>query len=510
LDVTSIAGLRILVIVGAGCLLFLVLAFSHPALVATFVDADKLLAADWTHHIFFAGYSWQGFQLPRTPSLFPDLLIYAPIQIVTSSWRFATFSFAAISMAALLLCSAALCASTTRLSFTKSAALCGLLILLLLAAELAYSGRGRHFMVFQPVAHGGSFIVSVVSALILERMRRDASYRWIAVLLVLSALATISDKLFVFYFTLPAAAAVVVIGARGTEAARLLAGPFVGTILGLVADRALHRQPDVAIEWSRMPEHVGLFVADLSPSLVLGSILPALVMLAVPLTSLPRMLGKMLQFDRAAFLWTLASVSIAATTALAILLLYFDIGGYRYLYALIWWPTLFTMVGCALFVQRFQMPLTPFGLASALALGGAAFVGSRVPGLLWQWQHPTVACLAELQARTGIRHGLAQYWHARPIEISSEWQFQVDQLDIEGNVMHWGNDLASYAQSQFDRRQRPAYRFIVMDDLDQAAVADRFGEPTSVLRCPTSLVWVYQHDLVPLSAQRGRRSVNAD
>jgi hypothetical protein len=59
------------------------------------MNADMLLPVSLLWDLRHHDYAWLGFQLPRVPSLVPDLLLYAATDLATGSYRWALFMSAA-------------------------------------------------------------------------------------------------------------------------------------------------------------------------------------------------------------------------------------------------------------------------------------------------------------------------------------------------------------------------------------------------------------------------------
>src|SRR5580698_7370776 len=53
------------------------------------ISSDTLLQTEFVWDALHHGYAWSGFQQPRVPSIFPDLLVFAVVQAATGSWRIA-------------------------------------------------------------------------------------------------------------------------------------------------------------------------------------------------------------------------------------------------------------------------------------------------------------------------------------------------------------------------------------------------------------------------------------
>ena len=478
--------------------LLLISGFSHVRFVGNFVNSDELLPADWTRHIFRDGYPAFGFQLPRTPSVFPDLLLFSPIQILTGSWRVAIFGLAVCLLVALIGAAGMIVGRIAGIPASRATASCWIIVFPLLLIEMAHSGAGRHFMAIQAVSHGGVFIVSLWAAVLSERLRRAWQNSLAILLCILCGLAALSDRLFIFTFVIPLSCALFFVPTEALVRRRLLLLVALGSVAGWFGAELINRQADIPLTWSFIPNRIGIFLGDLGASIFFGTFVPVLLLIGAPIVA--RRFLPVFPGDAARFYWAFAVTAIAGTTGLTAAFLYEDHGSSRYLDAAIWWPTIFAAAVLARLLER--RPRLTMALSSAIPAASVAMVlysGIAPPGSLWNWQHPVARCLLGRDAE--LRDGLAGYWQARAIEVSSDWRLQVDPLRRNGEIYDWGNDLASYSASHFDRSRPPDYRFIVMDDLDPGAIASRFGMPSEMLACGDSAVWIYGERLVPTSSR---------
>ncbi|ABD89682.1 hypothetical protein [Rhodopseudomonas palustris] len=484
-----------LLIVILGCLLLLLFGFSRETFFRNFVDADKLLAAEWTRHVFHDGLGWMQFQLPRTPSLFPDLLLFAPVQIATGSWRVATFVLAGTLLITLVVIAGLIVGRIATLPKAPAIAVCWIVSATMLSAELAFSGAGRHFQALQPVAHGGAFIASLAAAWLTDQLRRNFRPSGAIVLFAICALGVASDKLFVLCYSAPVAVALLLSPTASRNRRWLLSGVALASAAGLIGDGFLNRQPDIPLNWSMIPHHIGLFFSEINASLLVGTLIPMLLLLAAPLAVRWLPAGRQNR-DGARFYWTIAACAMVGTLSLTAAFLYEDRGAYRYLASVIWWPTIFAAAAVGLLLKRWTSLIV--GLTSVVAAGFAAIALYAVlrPSIsLWTWQHPAVDCLGDDAQTAPLREGLAGYWTARQITASSEWRLHADPVSATGERYHWGNDPRSYSESRIDRGRPPDYRWILPDGLDQAALTARFGQPARVIDCAGQTIWIYSQRL---------------
>ena len=110
-----------------------------------------------------------------------------------------------------------------------------------------------------------------------------------------------------------------------------------------------------------------------------------------------------------------------------------------------------------------------------LSLGVAALHAWSIPALAWR--QPIESCLSRLLPVSDRNAGLADYWLARPMTLSSNFRLQVQPINNEGQPSLWGNDPYWFTHSITSPSQVPTYSFIVMAQLSPTAIAARFEWP---------------------------------
>ena len=106
---------------------------------------------------------------------------------------------------------------------------------------------------------------------------------------------------------------------------------------------------------------------------------------------------------------------------------------------------------------------------------------------------PFVKCMDENTARLGIRNGISQYWQARPISLLTQNNLRVVQVGRDLSPFHWISNLNWYAMEP---------EFAIIDlavpenhpfRLDEQLITSRFGKPDATFQCEQSKVIVYRH-----------------
>lgn len=450
-------------------------AFGNAGLLDLATNSDALLPAAFVWEGVHHPESWRGFQWPRVPSLFPDLLLYGGLQALLGSWRLAQLIYAALSLAAMASL-AGLVAGPTRQVTGGMAFLA--VTGLVLGVEGAVDAMPWHQHLLAPFYHSGPFILSVACVLLAAGEARPGWGRLLG-LALLAGLGTFSDRLFIGLFLVPLLAAVAdarIRGAMGWKAAFLLAGAgLLGCALGVLADKAvfpwlLGRQPDVALLPGLMLQRGLAFFRQPAGWIALALDLSVLV---------PLLLWRPQGRER--FLWVAASACAVPVTVLAAGL-WEDDHSRRYLAPLLWWPIL-------LHAPRLAGLRGMAGIGAVVAvLCGLAMSAGHLPGVnLLLWRDRLASCVLP----TTHRAGLADYWVARRMTVSSDWVLQVAPVDRAGRGRVWGNNPHWLRASHADPQRPAPFSFIVMTDLDEASILARYGAPSGVLRCQGTPIWLY-------------------
>ena len=453
-------------------------------------NSDTLLPAAYADNLFRHPETIAMFQLSRLPSFVPDLALYVTLFAVLPSWQSVAFAYALVSYLGMTLIGGAIVGQISGRGWRWGSGgfLAASAFALLLEAELK-PGTGALFLIFIPIVHSGPFTLSLAGLLLGMRFLQQPS-RWVGLALFLIALlGIVSDKLFFGSFFMPLAAGTIAwFASKRSNGPRLLsivAITALGCALGegldkLLFSTGLTRMGDFPINVAAQLHLVGQMLQDTSVrvSLVIG----AVVALA-PLTWWRR--------DALLSFWWAAG----AVTALGFLglypLLYADITATRYVQPVWWWGVIVLTSG----ILRFA-PLVATAAAGslvALTLAVLMILGRNLmhPSMVLNYQSPITTCLAPWHERGMIHAGIAQYWEARPIEVSSDWRLQVEQVVDDGRIFIWGSNPFYYTHDLSHPTQAPTFDFIVMRDLVSADITARFGKPDQVIECPGTEVWIY-------------------
>lgn len=488
--VAAVLGAVVACLCSAALLAF---ALSSERLVVHFVDSDKLLAADFTYRVFILGRPLMDFQLPRTPSIVPDLAVYAPVQLLFS-WQAATFALAWLILSLLVTVGAFIAHRASRAPYwlCVAAMLMATLPLLLLEPWLSAKGEGRHFFVLSPVSHGGAFALSVCVLAICEASDRFRKAANVAIAL-LTGLVVLSDKLAVFELSIPGIVATWAFAASPGRARGIIVALAIGTLAGLGADHFLVHEPDIPVDFAAIEGRLAAALHDTVRSIIVGTWLPALAFVLPGLLALRRLRPT----ASAYWYWLAGSLAIVLTWVLTYAFLYRDAAYIRYLQAAMWWPVIGVAAALSWALNRLRRGR---GLATAalavLAAGSVATLGVWHARALFEWRHPLTECMRRLRTDLQLADGLARYDVARPLSISFDWDLQIDPITPGGDPFFWGNDLRSFEYRLRDPNHPPQYNFILVDWPDKDQTIRRFGRPTTVADCNGAEVWRYPESLL--------------
>ena len=349
------------------------------------VNSDALLPAAFGWDIAHHAYAWHGFQLPRVPSLVPDLLVSVGVQLLTGSWRVAYLTYAVL-LFGLLTSSAGLVIN----SALRCGASVGALCFLAVAMPVLLGGLGSptlslwHLELFALVSHGGQFCLSVLALYLVWRLCARRGTLDFALVFVLGAVVVQSDRLAVATFIAPAAIGVAYACWRGSLEWRV-AGLVLLTIVaagaaGWLLPVGFEHQPNAAIDWKGIDGHLAGFASELRVlarehplAMLLIVAAPLLSGLVLGLTGRPSTGdGRDMRGLGVGFWWVVAVTAMAAGIA-ATAALYVDEPSFRYGGAAFWWPVILVGMALAHLFGRWAGGISTVAVGAMTALFALAF-----------------------------------------------------------------------------------------------------------------------------------------
>ena len=459
-----------------------------------FFNSDLLFAAFYTHDFLRDPSSFKWFLMPRVPSFFPDLFVTAVLSVVMPAWRTAALAYAVLSFVAMVMVGSLLVARIAAAPLLRCCVMFLAVAVIAMCADLMFNDAwGALFYIFFPTIHSGSLIAALFGLLLLQRYIERPTMAAALTIATLVALCTLSDRIFVFTFVLPAiVASGAVLAAQvrtdmrqvAVRAIRMSAIVGGGCLAGFVMDiiifkHFLSRDPDVKIDLTLQLNRLPALLADGSVQFEIGCAATILI----------------LWFFRrriyVSLFWWIASFVMVCGHLAILSLIFVDYTATRYAQPIWWWAVI--LAAAAMVQLGGRIGLT---MAGGLATAFVAFVAATRPDFLapravTAWADPDQRCMSALQAAGRIHAGIAQYWIARPLVASSDWTLQVVQVSDQGWIFPWENNMSDYGQSFADRAQKPVFDFLVLKRLDPAKMVMRFGTPSQVVACPSTEVWIY-------------------
>jgi hypothetical protein len=514
-------------------ILFCLLAYDNLRFVERLFSADSLVLAAFVWESWHFSDVWSWFQLPRVPSLFPDLAVYWVIQSIFDSWRAAHFAYGLFSLLALTWLAGAIIGRCVGCGIWRGINAFLLIIIPVLSFELTQNVHGEfplHNFLFMPAFHSGQFVLSLgASVLLWHSIERPDRVGLLILIGLLGIAGAISDKMFLLEFHTPALATVFVLclaGAAGwRQVIEMVALSVTGVAAVLLGDRFLVLQPLPNRQWRAMPGNVTRFLhgpftelAVLTPwTAVLCYATPFVLACVVLVLPFRRSQANVQGWARnvVAFWWLMALTSIVLTSG-ATALVYNSWTEYRYAQPLLWWPLIFTGAGLASLLARWRVQIgaASVGIMSCIMAGMWLTEGVHSPGIL-DWRYPLSTCLIDLKKTEGLNAGLSEFWFGTFLMGLSDWRMQTEPISPLGAAVYWGNDPRWFTHDIHDPGRVPEYNFIIMTHavepqseteavsltsltgygvasyigLPEDHIRDSFGPPDKVLHCPS--LWAH-------------------
>jgi hypothetical protein len=538
-------------IVFAAPVMFIFLAYDQRRFVEHLLSSDTLLPAAFAYDATHFSDVLKWFQLPRVQSLFPDLALYFINEAITGNWRIAQFLYALLSFLVISSLSGLLISQMALVSFLVGALAFQIVAITILLIELSQTQPEAwlHFFLFQPVNHGGQFIVALCAIALTWNWMQQRQLFSISPLVVtlLSVAGALSDKLFFFEFLGPIFLAHLVLARRRQISWRtvLFSGSLSAISLGasLLGDYVLPHQAYPQLDWPSVPGHVWLFIsgpfsefwakAPVSTLLCYG--LPLLVAcITIAMSIFSEKADHHTTRPTAMLFYALAAVFSVCLTAGGTVFLYTRYWDYRYTQASCWWPLIFSAVGVARYLGNNSTRRNVIAAVIIFITCAQASVyflsGLHSPRML-VWRDPLALCLQELKSSAGLHAGLTEFWLGAYLTAMSNWDLQLEPISPGGAAVYWGNDARWFFQDIHDRRRSPVFDFILVSQpvrpsdpsevengpgrtglgvtsyfgLPPDRISFLYGKPDKILYCPAfskhhtefwlapAQVWIYQN-----------------
>jgi hypothetical protein len=458
-------------------------------------NSDSLQPADFLNDAINHPDSLALFQLPRVPSLFPDLFLYFLMAEITHSWTWMIGIYANLMQLTMLLVCSAICRDMAQVP--RSRAMLAILACVILGLTLGTYLDGitnAYLYVMLPVYHSGPFVLALFGLIVAKACIKKANGEARIILALIAALGTLSDRLFVGAFLAPLLGFILLQSLSAEESIRaarrrgwtVVLWALMGCVAGyfcdlLIFSHWLIRQPDLPID---LPRQFGRWRSIWHDGNIRFECLCTVFILAVSRAKVRR--------NRDEQYWLTVACISSVGFLLIQPLLWDGSASSRYAQPIWWWTLLVAAVMLCRIRWRFAAP----GLVLIVAAMLVIFILSRhdtfqIPPVIAR-PDPLSACLIQLKKEGMIHDGLADYWVARPTEVKSGWRLQIAQITPEGLVFFWGNNAKYYSYSEQFPKQPAEFDYIIVKNLDEGQLTRRFGRPDQIFRCATSNIWIYR------------------
>jgi hypothetical protein len=461
-----------------------------------YFTSDTLYMFDYFHS--FEQGTLASFQYSHLPNLFPEGLIVVPLLMAHAPWQL-VYAFYSASMFLVLTLSVRYLYQTIAPRNADEAFY--LFIVLALPIFLLHPGRLLHVLLAG--IHGGSFVVSVVAAIVSWRLLGGVSRRPSTLLIglaLMSGATAFSDVLFFFEFVIPLAVASAALALfRGFALSRILVLNLAvagASVAGVVVLQCLPTSPFPPGSLQDLLDNSLRFVASIQASIMVASVLPFLVVLlcfvaclcsgtvwarAIIIRSCIRFCGSppadQPTADAWLFVWVFGLAAALAGFGMTIIG-YQDFGAYRYAIGFFWWPLILglsLLAGPAAGFRSLLPKAACFGIAGLLL-----FAALRPTPSFWATE--LARCLEQNSHACPMQAGLADYWTARPFTQFSERKNIISPLREDGDPKLWMNNRLDYFTDKAGENLRD-YDFVILDQLEEAQIAAEFGQPSHRFQC---------------------------
>jgi hypothetical protein len=276
--------------------------------------------------------SLNGWQLNPSPNFFPEwpvyfLFNYLSGDVRTASFLFALFNFFGISLLIVMVYKTAFQGISWLYLAYVNFALSSFLLVYLVNGEYILSG-----LIFLSAFHNGVFIMSLTCMwLFLVFLNKGKNY-WIpGILFLLSFLTTVSDRLFLVFFTLPLLSTLVLWKERSLRPKLILTicWSAAGTIAGFLVFSILERSQALSFtnvsgrifNFEKIPDSFSFFASQMWSYVTQGGFKATIILISTAALVVAIVLSIRIIFSRKCFLPLQAKVAIILLTSFIMLVL---------------------------------------------------------------------------------------------------------------------------------------------------------------------------------------------
>jgi hypothetical protein len=485
--------------------IFIALAVTLPrylSRLAVSLNSDHLILPDLYEGLFQRGESWGSWRFAGASYLFPDTVAFFALAAVLKDTWLTYFVLTGIFITLMLM--GFLLLTRARTGQRRAGTTAGVLALFILVTHggTALPVADFWWSLYQPYVHAGAYLL-VLAAMLLTLVHLKHRHRWSLLLLaVVTLLGTLSDLLFVLYFTVPSALTGMFLAWRQPGSRPALRALGLAVLLATLGGRWLLplltegqgseslylSQIGIGTAWSTTAFMVRDLVARDHRIFALNALagLVAAGVLAGRTWSMAT--GRRPFFTRA---WYLDSSAFWALTGGWAALLatgnYVDPASWRY----VMFPT---ALAVATAVGALILHLPRWAGRAALASVALFCLAHGFTRPVIDRPYPGLARWLDAYNPARPPLVLADYWHARLTTFQSRTGLRVEQIAADGRRYHWVNSLESYRRLTPDADR---HTLVVLDGLDLERIRSAYGPPEDEIKVENHHLYIYGPDASP-------------
>jgi hypothetical protein len=450
--------------------------------------------------------SLTGWSLNPSPNFFPEWPVYFLFNYLTGDVRsalfmFAFFDFFAISLLIVLVYKAAFRGISWLFLTYVNFAMSVFLLIYLVHGEYILSG-----LFFLSAFHNGVLISSLTGMWLCLVYFNKGKGHWIpGILFLLSFLATVSDRLFLVFFTLPLLSTLVLWKERILRPKLILTVCWsaAGTIAGFLAFSILERSHVVSFmnptgrifNIEKIPDSFSFFASQMWSYVIRGGFLVTLILVSSTSLVIALILSGRIVLGRARFLPLQAKVAIILLTSFIVLVLlnpiingtYFAVVLIRYnihaFYIAMTLPAVFAYYLSekwkirrpVFLIAAIVITLSQLVFAFSFESPKKAFINfSRA----LDYYPQSIAKMDELADVYNLRNGISEYKYAKQATYLSKKQLNVRHVYPNLTLYsHVSNRKWFISEPDSNGVPSPIFNFIILSKtLDSSSIRQYFGQ----------------------------------
>jgi hypothetical protein len=470
-----------------------------------FFNSDCLYLPSLYRDLIVDHNSLRGWGLNPSPNFFPEWPVYFLFNWLsgdfrTASFLFALFNFFGISLLITLVYKTAFSGISWLYLAYVNFAMSLFLILFLVNGEYILSG-----LIFLSAFHNGVFISSLIGMwLFLVYLNKENKY-WIpGIMFILSLLATLSDRLFLVFFTLPLLSTLILWRERSLRPKLVLAACWTvaGTIAGFLVFSMIERSTTVSFmgvsgrmfNFEKIPDSFEYFTGQIWGYIMRGRYWAVITLISAAALIIAVVMSILVIFSRKSSLPLQAKIGMIMLTSFIVVVIlnpiingtYLAITIIRYnihsFYIAMTLPSVFFF-----YLSEKWKPARPvfFIIAIVITLSQIVFaLGYKSPkkaaadlstGL--DYYPEKVAILDSLAGVYNLRNGISDYWSAKQTTFFSKKNLVVRH--VYQNLLiynHVSNKKWYIGEPDSSGSPSPIFNFIIVGkSLDSLAIRQHFG-----------------------------------